>query len=386
MLLSSIVSTIYFKHGEDLTEMVEAPYEAEDVLQQLLADYPALLAGDRDGGERRRWTLVSRELGIGSDAGGPSRWSLDHLFLDHEGIPTLVEVKRSTDTRIRREVVGQMLDYAANGAKVWSLETIRASFVEGRADPVADLVGLIGPDGRLESFWEQVGANLKAGRLRLVFVADEIPPELQRVVEFLNEQMASTEVLALEVKQYREVDGDRLTLVPRLIGRTESARQMKEGGGRSGRTWTREEFSEALLHSQPTEYAERMESLIDRLTAEGARLFMGSGKEPSVNVWIGEVEDTSTRNPVALSFYMKGVAINLDYVRDYRSEAEMERLVALIRQIPGVAEYFAGLEDLEYRWGMRPTMDPRDVLAGEDSVTLFAQKIIEASSPPLTQR
>ena len=31
--------------------------------------------------------------------------------------PTLVEVKRSSDTRIRREVVGQMLDYAANGQR-----------------------------------------------------------------------------------------------------------------------------------------------------------------------------------------------------------------------------------------------------------------------------
>ena len=29
-------------------------------------------------------------------------------------MPTLVEVKRSSDTRIRREVVGQMLHYAAN--------------------------------------------------------------------------------------------------------------------------------------------------------------------------------------------------------------------------------------------------------------------------------
>jgi len=34
--------------------------------------------------------------------------------LDQDAIPTIVEVKRSTDTRIRREVVGQMLGYAAN--------------------------------------------------------------------------------------------------------------------------------------------------------------------------------------------------------------------------------------------------------------------------------
>ena len=42
--------------------------------------------------------------------------------------PTLVEVKRSSDTRERREVVGQMLDYAANAVVYWPIETIRARF------------------------------------------------------------------------------------------------------------------------------------------------------------------------------------------------------------------------------------------------------------------
>jgi hypothetical protein len=31
--------------------------------------------------------------------------------LDQDAVPTLVEVKRSSDTRIRREVMGQMSDY-----------------------------------------------------------------------------------------------------------------------------------------------------------------------------------------------------------------------------------------------------------------------------------
>jgi hypothetical protein len=34
--------------------------------------------------------------------------------VDEAGVPTLVEVKRSSDTRARREVVARMLDYAAN--------------------------------------------------------------------------------------------------------------------------------------------------------------------------------------------------------------------------------------------------------------------------------
>ncbi len=210
--------------------MVEQPYEAEAVLQRLLADYPNLLAGDQDDEPRRRWLLVQRELGIAGEEDGSDRWSIDHLFLDQDGVPTLVEVKRSSDTRLRREVVGQLLDYAANASAFWSVEKIRAAFETRLGDPseaAASLETLLGGEEDPERVWTSVGVNLKAGKLRLIFVADEIPSELRRIVEFLNEQMNRTEVLALEVRQYVEQGGTRLTLVPRLIGETQAARQAK---------------------------------------------------------------------------------------------------------------------------------------------------------------
>jgi hypothetical protein len=43
-------------------------------------------------------------------------------------VPTLVEVKRSGDTRARREVVAQMLEYAANGPVYWKVELLRTWF------------------------------------------------------------------------------------------------------------------------------------------------------------------------------------------------------------------------------------------------------------------
>jgi hypothetical protein len=100
--------------GEDgtLQALTEQGYASEDYLQALLADYPDLLAGEQiDDAAPRRWLLISRELGVPSEEDSADRWSLGHLFLDQDGIPTLAEVKRSSDTRIRREVVGQMLDY-----------------------------------------------------------------------------------------------------------------------------------------------------------------------------------------------------------------------------------------------------------------------------------
>lgn len=218
--------------------MHERPYEAEAVLQALLAEHPEVLVGDDDG-EGRGWVLVKREAGVADADDVGDRWSLDHLFLDHEGVPTLVEVKRSSDTRARREVVAQMLDYAANATAFWNVERMQTWFeaeceLHGTesAAVLEAACGVTDPG----TFWERVRTNLAADRIRLVFVADAISAELRRIVEFLNRQMSETEVLAIEVKQYVDADGQRQTIVPRVLGQTEQAKAAK-GGARPSRQW-----------------------------------------------------------------------------------------------------------------------------------------------------
>jgi hypothetical protein len=219
---------VYLVQGDgDLVEMGEQDYASEARLQELLAKYPNLLAGDQiDGDEPRRWLLLDREVSLATEEGGTGRWSVDHLFLDQDAVPTIVEVKRSADTRLRREVVGQVLDYAANAVVYWPLETLRARFEEGRDDPEQDLIDFLDDlSADPEVFWRKVKTNLQAGKVRLMFVADEIPVELRRIVEFINGQMDPAEVLAVEIKQY--VGGDSKVLVPRVMGQT------VEGSGRS---------------------------------------------------------------------------------------------------------------------------------------------------------
>jgi hypothetical protein len=76
------------KDENQLIAMQNANFVTENDLQRLLASFPALLAGNQiDTEAPRRFVLVSREQPIPSEEGGPGRWSVDHLFLDQDGIP-----------------------------------------------------------------------------------------------------------------------------------------------------------------------------------------------------------------------------------------------------------------------------------------------------------
>src|SRR5687767_5131937 len=145
--------------NEQLIEMTEQTYESEKLLQTWLAQYPALLVGNQiDAKEPKRFLLIEQECGVPAREAGSDRWSIDHLFIDQDAIPTIVEVKRSSDTRIRREVVGQMLDYAANAVVYLPIESLRAQFESNCSrrgtTPDEALLGLLGEDADQESFWQ----------------------------------------------------------------------------------------------------------------------------------------------------------------------------------------------------------------------------------------
>ena len=101
-------------------------------------------------------------------------------------------------------------------------------------------------------FWQDVSTNLAAKRLRLLFVADDIPDPLKRVVEFLNGQMPAIEVLAVEIKQFRGKSTQ--ILVPQVIGRTAALSQV-----RAHQTLTHESFLDGFAHdASARKVAERL--------------------------------------------------------------------------------------------------------------------------------
>jgi hypothetical protein len=339
-----------------LVEMHQQAYDSEAWLQELLARHPNLLAGDQiDASDPRRWILVRRENAIPAEKDGPARWSVDHLFLDQDAVPTLVEVKRSTDTRIRREVVGQMLDYAANAVVYCPVEEIRAQFElncqrQGR-DPDTELQVLLGESADPEQFWERARTNLEAGKIRLLFVADQIPGELRRVVEFLNSQMSPAEVLAVEIRQY--ANGNLRTLVPRVLGQTaRKSSNVHEAG-----QWDEASFFADLRARRGNEAAMAARAIFDWAKERRLRLWWGRGKQSGS---FFPLLDQGDETHWTVSVWTYGtIEVQFQMMKErspFNDEAKRQELLQRLNTIPGVSI----AEDAISR---RPSI-PLNVLAG----------------------
>jgi hypothetical protein len=201
------VGVFHLDSDGTLASMTVAPYENEDVLHELVLAHPALLAGQQMRPESpRRWAVVLRGTNA-AEGDYPGRTAVS-LFVDQDGVLTLVSVRRSVDERARREIVGQVLDLVANGLRHWPIADLRATYETTQRRLGRDPLLVIGtlcedPGMTLEAFLGRVEANRRSGRLRIAFVADEVPVELVRITELLSDQMRPAEVFAVDVTQYR---------------------------------------------------------------------------------------------------------------------------------------------------------------------------------------
>ncbi|MCX6909057.1 MAG: hypothetical protein NTY01_13585 [Verrucomicrobia bacterium] len=325
---------IFLIQGKDqLIKMKEELFDSETFFQELLARYPSLLAGDQiDSNAPRKWLLISREVGVPDAEEGAGRWSIDHLFLDQDGIPTLVEVKRSSDTRIRREVVGQMLDYAANAVVYWPVETIRAQFEAHcqteDCNPEQEIKKAFGDDTNVDQLWQNVKTNLQAKKIRLVFVADEIPAELCRIIEFLNEQMDPTEVLGVEIKQY--VGKELRTLVPRVVGQTAEAQQKKSGGSREMRQWNEVSFLEELTKQYP-DGVEVARAVLQWAKTNTQRISWGTGSQTGSLSPL--IEHNGRKHKLVAIWPYGTMEIPFEYMMNKPPFSDREKRLELVRRL-----------------------------------------------------
>lgn len=231
-----------------LVELFPSSYENEKLLESLIAEYPRVLGSDIGSvDDDRRWMLIDQQF----RTPGLKRW-IDLLFVDQDGIPAIVETKLASNPEIRRDVVGQIVQYGASIVANLKVVALQEAFSrrcdrEGK-NPEKELDVLLFGSREADDFWKLVSSNLATGRIRMVVVADEIPTELRESLEFLNEQMPLTEVYAIAITQYTDKSQSMKILAPQIIGR-------KLGPGNS----TREGIADSSPVQRSTEWKEAVQ-------------------------------------------------------------------------------------------------------------------------------
>lgn len=320
---------IFAQTGDGWISLKDAGFDAESEFQQLVRENLNLLeeSGISDDGSLDL-LLVKEEAPIpeAPDAGA-SLW-LDMLLVDRDGIPTFVELKRKSDTRLRREVVAQMLDYAAFGTAHWNTESIRNFLEDTHRDCEAAILEFMGPDADPPKFLEQIQTNLQAGRVRLLLVADRIPVELQRIVEFLNSQMEVAEILAVELHLF-EKDGVR-TIVPRVFGRSELLSGRKTA---RGRYWDEVSFLEALSEKFDQQIVDAAKKVIEEVVQADLSIRWGRGmKYGSASIGKNQIWPVVLNTSGSFTI-QSGELIGGKKLRDAAAE---EQWVGLVNNIAGI--------------------------------------------------
>lgn len=337
------MDSVYFIRDDGVSEaMKQVRCQNEDrELQQILEKNPDLLPGDQiDPEDPCRWLLIKREMPVPDPNTGISRWSVDFLFTDQNAVPTFVECKRFADTRSRREVIGQMFEYAANGPYYWTKEDLRAFAEEAarqKGTSLEDAIRGLQPssDEPLDAFFERLQQNLREGQLRIIFFLEESPTELRSVVDFLNKQMERSEVLLVEARQYSR-DGTRI-VVPRLFGYTEQARQVKRSvvvtTAATRKRWDRASFFADALAKLDASGARVLESLYDVCLSLGCEIGWGTGAVNGTYT----VRDLKAGLPSLLSVYSNGMlTLNFGALNADSAAAARERWKDLLANHVGL--------------------------------------------------
>lgn len=200
--------------GSRWERMEEATYATEAELQELLQTGSAELIPP-DPSLDQTHVVYAREL---FTAAGP----IDLVGIGSSGSITVMECKLARNRQIKREVVGQVLDYASALSEMDSPSFVAAFTRAVGTDPFQALRAIASDDAAVfdeESCRLEVARRLEHGEFRLLIAVDEIDADLRRIIQYVNRLAGrgrGLKLVALEFQRYRS--GSIEVLVPETYG------------------------------------------------------------------------------------------------------------------------------------------------------------------------
>jgi hypothetical protein len=187
----------------------------EDYIQALVHEHPSILPIGEIDPIFKGAMAVCREL---ETPAGP----IDNFLITPSGLPVLVECKLWRNAEARREVVGQILDYAKELARFTASDLQREVAKRLARGPSAllDIVRTADPTVDEIEFNDNLTTNLRRGRFLLLLVGDGIRERVETIAEYLQAHAGLHFSLGLvELPIYKLADGSQI-VAPRVLAHT----------------------------------------------------------------------------------------------------------------------------------------------------------------------
>jgi hypothetical protein len=149
---------------------------------------------------------------------------IDALFMNPLGMLTLVECKLWRNPEARREVIGQILDYART-LKKWTFSDLQREAARARKEQSFDLAAHMANQGHSSNFDERafvdnVTRNLQKGRALLLVVRDGIREGVEAIAEYLQAATSLQFTFGLVEAQAFELAHKTWIVQSRVLART----------------------------------------------------------------------------------------------------------------------------------------------------------------------
>jgi hypothetical protein len=274
-----IVTILIRKLDGQWHEPEDGGYTRESDLQEILLHHPALVPGVFGT------AIACKEFQSGV---GPA----DVVVLDSEGSITIVECKLAANPQVRREVIGQVLDYAS---RMWlnSAEFFEQAWVKASADHRSPFMALDDSEGRIRT---AVTANLLAGQFNLVLAVDRLNDDLKRIVEYLNTVTRPT-IGVIVVEYTRAIDSGIEILIPRTYG-AELVEAKSQSSSSERPIWTIQQYLDWCDINDPLG-APKIAALVTAARVCGFDVKGGKAVTPSLNLAL-EIPGIGRKYPICL--------------------------------------------------------------------------------------
>jgi hypothetical protein len=238
----------------------------EDALPSFLEKYLQIIPGKHTGtgsGTPPCFILLSTCM--------PADGCLPHYLLaDRQGILTLVFRHMVHTSAACREGIGLIIEYAAGAGELWGGGKVQARArqfwsTRGRNadDILAEKFGT--EDFNAYAFWQSVEDNLAEGHIRFILAAGELNPEARRLIAYLNNELRSAEILALEGPWFETGAGDVPAPAP---GLTEPSPASHDTQPQDSMAWTADRLHTAYGAYHNKGLGERLQKILDWASAK----------------------------------------------------------------------------------------------------------------------